>query len=71
MAWGHLFPGLGRNGEPVKVEGDRRAPAGVYRIGRSFGFTVSRRRGHLRLTPQSVCVDDVRCLPAAVADSVN
>ena len=58
MAWGHPFLGLKRDGEPVKLEGDKRAPAGIYRIGRSFGFTASHRRNHLRLTRQSVCVDD-------------
>jgi D-alanyl-D-alanine dipeptidase len=60
MGWSHFFRGLARGGEPIKVEHDKRAPAGVYRLGRSFGFTASRRRNHLRVTPQTVCVDDVR-----------
>ena len=59
MAWGYRFRGLARAGEPVKLEGDRRTPAGVYRIGRSFGFAASPRPGYLRLRPQTLCVNDV------------
>ena len=58
MAWGYRFRGLARRGEPIKTEGDKRAPAGVYAIGRSFGFAALRRRGYLRLTEDTVCVDD-------------
>ena len=39
------FVPLRAGGEPVKVEGDKRAPAGFYKIGRSFGFAVSDRAG--------------------------
>jgi len=60
MAWGYGFHGLRRRGEAIKVEGDKRTPAGIYPLGRSFGFTASERRRHLRLTRQTVCVDDVR-----------
>jgi L,D-peptidoglycan transpeptidase YkuD (ErfK/YbiS/YcfS/YnhG family) len=59
MAWGYPYRALARAGEPVKREGDRRAPAGVYRIGRSFGFAASPRPGYLQLTAQTLCVDDV------------
>jgi L,D-peptidoglycan transpeptidase YkuD (ErfK/YbiS/YcfS/YnhG family) len=59
MAWGVGFRHLARDGEPVKAEGDMRTPAGIYRIGRSFGFDASSRPGYLRLEPgQTVCVDD-------------
>jgi L,D-peptidoglycan transpeptidase YkuD (ErfK/YbiS/YcfS/YnhG family) len=60
MAWGHPYRRLARAGEPRKVEGDKRTPAGIYRLGRSFGFAASRQPGYLRLTAQTVCVDDVR-----------
>ena len=59
MAWSHFFRGLRRGGEPVKVEGDKRAPAGVYPIGRSFGTVPSSRPGHLQVTDDTVCVHDL------------
>jgi D-alanyl-D-alanine dipeptidase len=58
LAWAHAFRGLARRGEPVKVEGDKRAPAGFYKTGRSFGFAVSDRPGYLRITEGMTCVDD-------------
>ena len=60
MAWGYPFRGVARAGGPVKVEGDKRTPAGLYRVGRAFGFAASRLPGYLRVTTQTVCVDDVR-----------
>jgi L,D-peptidoglycan transpeptidase YkuD (ErfK/YbiS/YcfS/YnhG family) len=59
MAWSYFFRDLRRGSEPVKVEGDKRAPAGVYRIGPSFGIVPSSRPGHLQVTKDMVCVDDV------------
>ena len=59
MAWSHFYRNLRRGNEPVKVEGDKRAPAGVYPIGRSFGTVPSSRSGHLQITKDMVCVDDV------------
>jgi D-alanyl-D-alanine dipeptidase len=58
MGWGEAFRDAARDGEPAKVEGDKRAPAGIYRIGRSFGFAASARRGYLRVRRDTVCVDD-------------
>lgn len=58
MAWGLGFHQLASAGEPRKIEGDGRTPAGVYRIGKSFGFAASPRPGHIQLVPDSVCVDD-------------
>jgi len=59
MAWSHFFRDLRRGSEPVKAEGDKRAPAGVYRIGHSFGTVPSSRPGHLQVTKDMVCVDDI------------
>ena len=59
MAWSHFFRDLRRGNEPVKVEGDKRAPAGVYRIGRTFGIVPSPRPGHLQVTGDTICVHDL------------
>lgn len=58
LAWGYAFRGLARPGEPVKTEGDKRAPMGFYRIGASFGLAPSRRAGYLHIQQDTVCVDD-------------
>ncbi len=58
MAWSPFFRDLRRGNEPVKIEGDKRAPAGIYQIGRSFGTVPSSRPGHLQVNPDTVCVDD-------------
>ena len=60
VAWAHAFRAFAAKGEPVKVDGDLRVPAGVFSVGRSFGFAPSRRPGYLRLTKGTVCVDDPR-----------
>jgi len=59
LAWAPAFRTHGRRGEPIKVEGDKRAPAGFYKIGRSFGFPPSSRPGYLRVGEGTVCVDDL------------
>jgi L,D-peptidoglycan transpeptidase YkuD (ErfK/YbiS/YcfS/YnhG family) len=58
MAWSAFFRDLARGGEPLKVDGDKRAPAGIYRIGRSFGILASSRPNYLRVTADTICVDD-------------
>jgi L,D-peptidoglycan transpeptidase YkuD (ErfK/YbiS/YcfS/YnhG family) len=63
--------GVGVNA-PRKVEGDGRAPAGVFRLTRAFGKQAAPESGlpSRTLTPGDVCVDDVshaaynRILPA-------
>jgi len=60
IGWGYPFRALARPGEPLKVEGDRRAPAGIYAIGRPFGFAPSSRPGYLPISDGMVCVYDVR-----------
>jgi L,D-peptidoglycan transpeptidase YkuD (ErfK/YbiS/YcfS/YnhG family) len=63
VAWGRAFRYLAADDEPIKVEGDKRSPAGIYAIGRPFGFAQSQLAGYLRLQPDSVCVED-RSSPA-------
>jgi D-alanyl-D-alanine dipeptidase len=63
LAWGHEFAKLAppwrRPSDPIKKEGDGRTPAGIHRLGMSFGFeTPPGQRDFLTLTPQTVCVDD-------------
>jgi D-alanyl-D-alanine dipeptidase len=58
MAWSKFFARLARSSEPIKIDGDYRAPAGFYRIGRSFGTLASSQPDYLHITPDTVCVDD-------------
>jgi L,D-peptidoglycan transpeptidase YkuD (ErfK/YbiS/YcfS/YnhG family) len=58
VGWAHAFREFAQLGEPVKVDGDKRAPAGFYKIGHSFGFSTSTRPGYMRVGEGMVCVDD-------------
>lgn len=58
MGWPPFFLNLARRGEPLKSEGNKRTPAGIYSIGRSFGILKSPRANYLHVTPDTVCVDD-------------
>jgi len=58
MGWGYGFYQLGQGGEPVKVEGDKKTPMGIYRIGVSFGFASSSRPGYIQIKDETVCIDD-------------
>ncbi len=59
VAWAHAFRKFAKGGEPVKVEGDKRAPAGFYKIGPRFGFAASQAPNYIRIDSGMVCVDDV------------
>jgi L,D-peptidoglycan transpeptidase YkuD (ErfK/YbiS/YcfS/YnhG family) len=58
IAWAQSFRQFAKTREPIKIEGDKRAPAGVYPIGKTFGTEPSSRPGHLKITEDTVCVDD-------------
>lgn len=57
-AWSHTFRNFAAAGEPTKVDGDKRAPAGFFAIGRSFGFAPARRAHYLHVEEGVTCVDD-------------
>jgi D-alanyl-D-alanine dipeptidase len=65
LAWGRGLHGdgapRGQRG-PVKVEGDGRAPAGLFAIGRAFGYDAEppgpSRMSYAQLTESWRCVDD-------------
>jgi len=63
LAWGIGLHGSGEPGEPSKREGDKKAPAGVFRFGDAFGTA---RPGQVRflpyrqITPATEAVDDPR-----------
>src|SRR5262249_26237381 len=58
IAWAPSFRRLAKGREPIKIEGDKRAPAGVYPIGTTFGTEPSSRPGHVKVNADTVCVDD-------------
>jgi D-alanyl-D-alanine dipeptidase len=58
LAWSQTFRRFAKRGEPVKVEGDKRAPAGFFKIGPSFGFGASQVPNYIRIDAGMVCVDD-------------
>lgn len=58
VGWAHAFRAFARAGEAVKVDGDKRVPAGFFTIGRPFGFAPSERPGYMRIAEGMTCVDD-------------
>jgi len=60
LGWGHTFRQLAEVGEPIKQEGDKRAPAGVFKLGRSFGLNSEKLPDYMQLEDgQHFCVDAV------------
>jgi len=67
LGWGSgLLPvdslGLSAPSDPVKKEGDGKAPAGVFQLGEVFGYAAKEVPGwkmpYVSLTPSVECVDD-------------
>ena len=59
VGWGHPYRDLAKPGEPIKREGDKRAPAGVFSLSRPFGFGSSNLFDYMQLEKgQHFCVDD-------------
>jgi L,D-peptidoglycan transpeptidase YkuD (ErfK/YbiS/YcfS/YnhG family) len=61
MGWAWSFEAVAKSGEPIKREGDKRTPAGIFSIGHGFGTAAGGPRKHLKLAAEAAyCVDDVR-----------
>ncbi len=63
LAWGEGLVASGASAGPHKREGDGKAPAGLFRLGPTFGFATRRDASWLPaayrpLTPSTECVDD-------------
>lgn len=67
LGWGvgivpaNVFQGHGP-ADPIKKEGDGKAPAGIFRLSSAFGYAPEEQRGwkmpYISLTPSVECVDD-------------
>lgn len=69
MAWGKGLHGepvtLAKSGDPIKKEGDGRAPAGVFSLSSAFGYAPKMQAENVKLpylqaTAMSECVDDTQ-----------
>lgn len=61
FAWGHPYRSLAKAGEPLKTEGDKRTPLGIYRLDSAFGFEARPLSSYIKLERDThYCVDDVR-----------
>lgn len=59
MAWGNGLHSLQNCEGPRKKEGDKKSPAGIFRIGPRFGFAAWEDSDYFQITPDTVLVDDV------------
>ncbi len=65
LAWGRGLVGAETGSEPRKIEGDNKAPAGIFRLGPAFGYAPARdatwiRLRYVPLTKQIEGIDDSR-----------
>ena len=60
MAWGKGLDNVEPGADPVKHEGDGKAPAGIFKLGTAFGYETSAdtKLPYLALTATTECVDD-------------
>jgi zinc D-Ala-D-Ala dipeptidase len=62
LAWGLGVNDLFQTARPTKMEGDNKAPAGIFRLRNAFGYAreANTRLPYRQVTSESVCVDDSR-----------
>lgn len=61
LGWGHTFRHLAKPGEPIKQEGDKRAPAGVFNLSQPFGLVSDNLPNYMQLSDgRHFCVDDAQ-----------
>ena len=59
IGWADNFSHLAKKDEPIKREGDKRTPSGIFRVAGPFGFEPSSLSGYTRLSRgNSFCVED-------------
>ncbi|MDQ5987149.1 MAG: hypothetical protein CSYNP_02886 [Syntrophus sp. SKADARSKE-3] len=63
LGWGLGLHPSSPEGEPVKKEGDGKAPAGIFRLSAAFGYAPPAALNRVRLpylqaTPDFLCIDD-------------
>ncbi|MHC8287509.1 M15 family metallopeptidase [Pseudomonas sp. XS1P51] len=60
LAWGKGLSSVDQREGPIKVEGDGKAPAGIFKLGTAFGYDAraDTRLPYLALTSTTECVDD-------------
>src|SRR5262249_41899634 len=63
LAWGHgVLTPAPQASDPIKKEGDGKAPAGLFRLSKAFGYASQPPAGakleYLALSPSIECVDD-------------
>lgn len=59
IGWSEVFDHLAKKDEPIKHEGDKRTPAGIFRVAGPVGSEASKLRGYRKIVPgKSYCVED-------------
>jgi len=62
LGWGIGETGfIPKSSEPVKKEGDGKAPAGIFKISKAFGYTktLETKMPYVQADSELICVDDV------------